>query len=255
MVGYRNLGFETRIEQDVISLRTGQLLSQERQTQSDPSLSLYEGTLALVRDTSVFGPTSPVLGQRFRLDVTPVGGSVRYTGTLADFRQYFMPVRPLTLAGRIMHYGRYGSGGEDSRLYPLFLGYQSLVRGYDTGSFSIDECDDATGGTCPVYDQLFGSRLLVGNLELRAPLLGLLGAKNAYGPIPVEIGAFFDAGVAWDSSTSPKLFGGTRELVKSAGATARLNLLGFAVLQLDWVKPLDRPEKGAYFQFNLLAGF
>jgi WD40 repeat protein len=255
MTGFRNLGFETRVEQEVFSFRTGQLLSQERETIEGDSLNLYEGTLALVRDTSVFGPTSPVLGQRFRLDVTPVFGTVRYTGALADFRQYFMPVRPLTLAGRILHYGRYGSGGEDSRLYPLFLGYQSLVRGYDTGSFNIQECGDTTGGTCPVYDQLFGSRLLVGNVELRAPLLGLLGAKNMYGPLPIEIGAFFDAGVAWDSSTKPSLFGGSKELVKGAGATARLNLLGFAVLQLDWVKPLDRPGKGAFFQFNLLAGF
>jgi hypothetical protein len=39
------------------------------------------------------------------------------------------------------------------------------------------------------------------------------------------------------------------------GATARLNLFGFAVLQFDWAKPLDRPGKKPFFQFNLLAGF
>ena len=81
---------------------------------------------------------------------------------------------------------------------------------------------------------------------MRAPLLGLFGKRNLYGPIPVEIGAFFDAGVAWDSASTPALFGGDRQLVKSAGAVARLNLFGFAILQLDWVKPLDRPGKGAY---------
>jgi hypothetical protein len=37
--------------------------------------------------------------------------------------------------------------------------------------------------------------------------------------------------------------------------TARVNVLGFAVLQLDFVKPLDRPGKGPHFTINLLSGF
>lgn len=253
--GYRNIGFDSRIETAGFSLRTGQQVIDDVQTQSSPSVHLGETTVALVRDTSLFGPTSPILGQRFRLDVTPVFGTINYTGTLADFRQYFMPVRPFTIAARVLHYARYGGGGEDPRLTPLFVGYSSLVRGYDTGSFDAAECGTRTDGSCPVFDQLLGSRILVGNLEVRAPLLGLFGAKNLYGPIPVEVGAFFDAGVAWDSQTKPKLFGGERDLVRSAGATARLNVLGFAVLQVDWVKPLDRPGKRPFWEFNLLAGF
>jgi hypothetical protein len=39
------------------------------------------------------------------------------------------------------------------------------------------------------------------------------------------------------------------------GGTARLNMFGFAILQLDYVKPLDRPGKSPYFTFNLLSGF
>ncbi|HEY7512238.1 MAG TPA: hypothetical protein VIG50_18390, partial [Vicinamibacteria bacterium] len=112
-----------------------------------------------------------------------------------------------------------------------------------------------TGGGCPVYDRLLGSRLLVGNVEVRAPLFGLFGAKSLYGPLPIEIGAFFDAGVAWDTLSRPAIFGGQKDVVKSVGGTARLNLFGFAVLQLDYVKPLDRPGKSAYFTFNLLSGF
>jgi outer membrane protein assembly factor BamA len=161
----------------------------------------------------------------------------------------------VTIAARVLHYGRYGSGGEDSRLYPLFLGYPDMVRGYDTGSFSASECGAQANGSCPVFDRMLGSRLLVGNLEVRAPLLGLFGKRNLYGPIPVEIGAFFDTGVAWDSTSKPKLFGGDRRLVRSTGAVARVNVFGFAVLQVDWVKPLDRPGKQAFFEFNLLTGF
>ncbi len=252
--GYRGIAFDRRLTSQGFSLDTGELiLDLEEDLPSQADIHLFEGTVALVRDSSVFGPTSPVLGQRFRLDVSPVRGTVNYTGVLADFRQYLMPVRPLTLAGRLLHFGRYGSGGEDLRLNSLFVGYPNLVRGYDTGSFSASEC--GTQGGCPVYDQLLGSRLLVANVEARMPLLSLFGVRKQYAVIPVDVGAFFDAGVAWDSATSPSLFGGEREMVKSVGATARANVLGFVVLQLDFVKPLDRPGKGAFFQFNLLAGF
>ena len=185
--------------------------------------------------------------------MSPVVGSVNYTGALADFRQYFMPVRPVTVAARVLHFGRYGAGAEDPRLGSLFLGYPSLVRGYDTGSFTAAEC--GASGACPVYDQLLGSRMLAANFEVRAPLLGLFGAKRLYGRLPVDIGAFFDAGVAWDRASTPAIFGGERELVRSVGGTTRVNLFGFAVLQLDYVKPLDRPGKNAYFTFNLLSGF
>jgi Tol biopolymer transport system component len=248
--GFRRIGYEVRTQTDQFSLSTGQLIAS--QIESAPlgdDVNLFEGTAALVHDTSVFGATGPVVGRRLRLDVSPVAGTVNYAGALADLRQYFMPVRPVTVAARVLHYGRYGAGGEDSRLGSLFLGYPSLVRGYDSGSFTGAEC--ASASSCAVFDQLLGSRLLVGNLEVRAPLLGLFGAKRLYGPLPIDVGAFFDAGVAWDSASSPA----DRSLVRSVGGTARLNLFGAAVLQLDYVKPLDRPGKSPYFTFNLLSGF
>ena len=54
------------------------------------------------------------------------------------------PVRDARAAGdvaaRVMHYGRYGGGGEDPRLYPAVRRLPELVRGYDIGSFSASEC-------------------------------------------------------------------------------------------------------------------
>ena len=253
--GLRNIGFKTRVLTAGYSLNSGQQILDDRQSQSDPGVNLWQGTVGLVKDSSVFGATSPIMGQRFRLDASPTLGTIRYTGITADLRRYLMPIRPVTIAARVMHYGRYGSGSEDQRLYPLFVGYPDLVRGYDTGSFSASECGVQSNGSCPVFDRMLGSRLLVGNLEVRAPLLGLFGKRNLYGPIPVEIGAFFDAGVAWDSASKPALFGGDRALNTSTGATARVNVFGIAVLQVDWVKPLDRPGKKPFFEFNLLTGF
>ena len=255
--GFRSISFKNRLTTDTYSLSTGRFLETQREDLAAPgTINLTETTVALVRDTSVFGATSPILGQRFRVDVSPIFGTLNYVGLLGDVRKYVQPVRPLTLAGRVLHFGRYGSGGEDPRLLPLFLGYQSLVRGYDTGSFSVSECGASSlAESCPVYDQLLGSRILVMNAEARFPLLALFGAKNLYGPIPIEIGGFFDAGVAWDSTVGPRLFGGERELVRSVGATARVNILGFAVLQIDYAKPLDRPGRKPFFQFSLLNGF
>src|SRR5262249_51233979 len=138
----------------------------------------------------LFGPTSPILGQRYRFEVSPTFGGLRYTAVLADYRRYLMPVRPVTLAGRLLHYGRYGSGGADRRITPLFIGYPSLVRGYDVNSFSASECGRTGAPTCPVFDQLVGSRIAVGNLEVRLPLLGLFSRRNLYGPVPIELIAF-----------------------------------------------------------------
>jgi outer membrane protein assembly factor BamA len=76
-----------------------------------------------------------------------------------------------------------------------------------------------------------------------------------YGPIPVEVALFADAGVAWDSLDKPSFAGGNREAVSSAGVALRVNAFGFAVVQLDLVRPFQRPDKGWLFQFSLSPGF
>ena len=133
-----------------------------------------------------------------------MAGTLTYGGVLADYRRYFMPVRPFTFAVRGLHYGRYGADAEDSRLTPLFLGYQGLVRGYDFGSFDANECDSIDMSTCEAFDRLNGSRVAVASAELRFPLLGLFSRKSFYGPFPIEMALFADAGLAWTSATKPR---------------------------------------------------
>lgn len=109
---------------------------------------------------------------------------------------------------------------------------------------------------CPAFDRLIGSRLLVANVEFRFPLLRPFGvSRRMYGPLPIEMGLFADGGWAWNSGERPSLFGGTRDGVSSVGMTVRANLAGFAVGQVDFVRPLQRPGKGWVFQFNLTPGF
>jgi outer membrane protein assembly factor BamA len=166
-----------------------------------------------------------------------------------------MPVKPFTLAFRLLHYGRYGKDAEDSRLYPVFLGYESLVRGYNSGSFDFSEFGE--GGFD--YNRLFGSKLLVANFELRFPLFQVLGiGKGYYGIFPSDFIAFFDTGVAWTKDEEPDLFGlieGSREFLSSVGVGLRTNLFGYLILGVNYVNPLSRPDKGGYFQFTITPGF
>ena len=258
--GYSNISFDRELRTRGFSLNTGEEILNENEDLTAPSsLSLGVGSAALVYDNSFFGAASPILGQRYRLEVAPTIGSLRYVGVLADFRRYFMPVRPFTLATRLLHYGRYAADGEDRRLQPLFLGYPGLVRGYSYGSFNGSECNPspADPNSCPVFDQLLGSRMAVANVELRFPLFGVLGIGSGYyGAFPIEFLAFGDGGLAWDRANGPSIFGsGTRDPVFSAGVGLRLNLLGFAVAEVNLARPFDRPGKGWVWQFQLQPGF
>jgi outer membrane protein assembly factor BamA len=167
-----------------------------------------------------------------------------------------MPVNFYTIAARVVHYGRYGSGAEDPRLVPLYIGYPQLVRGYEIGSFSSNECTPTLDGSCPQFDRLIGSRMLVGNLEFRFPLLRPFGATGRmYGPVPTEVAFFADGGGAWNSGERPSFLGGNRQSVASAGVSFRVNLFGFAVGQFDFAHPFQRPERNWVWSFSLSPGF
>jgi outer membrane protein assembly factor BamA len=254
--GARRIGFSRELQTQVFSLSSGSLLAESSEDlPAADSLTLADAGAALVYDTSVFGATSPILGRRYRFDVTQTGGSLNYTGVLADYREYWMPVRPFTFAVRGMHFGRYGRDSEDLRLQSSYLGYAQLVRGYDVDSFDANECEPGPAGECQVFDQLVGSRMMVANAELRFPLWGAFGGDDFYGPIPIDLAVFADAGVAWDRGSSPSFAGGQRDFVKSVGAAARINVFGYAVAEINYVRPIDRPGKGWFWQFSLRPGF
>ncbi|MFC2169855.1 hypothetical protein ACFLRM_04750 [Acidobacteriota bacterium] len=153
-VGYRYLDFDQELRERSFSLIDGVLLSKSKEKLPAPQgLNFGFGSAALVYDTSLFGATAPILGQSYRLEISPFLGDISYFTLLADFRRYFMPVRPFTLAFRFLHYGRYGGNADDSRLPPLFLGYETLVRGYGYTSFSAAEASSGQGGD--VFQRLF----------------------------------------------------------------------------------------------------
>lgn len=258
--GVMRVGYDFEIERRVVS--GGRTVDRQRIDLPAPDpLTLVQPTLAYVGDYSTHGLTSPLAGGRFRFEIQPTAGSLRYVGVLADYRRYLY-TRPFTFAVRGMHYGRYGPDDDRVELGPLFLGNPGLVRGYGPDSFRLGECTPTTSipAGCAEFDRLIGSRVAVANLEARLYLLGpdRLGLIPA-AFLPTEVTAFVDAGVAWSAGDGASLtFARTsteRIPVFSAGGMARVNLLGFAVVGVYYAVPFQRPAAGPQIGFLLAPGW
>jgi hypothetical protein len=121
--GVRRTGFAWQTITRVIDQEARKTLDRdESQTTAGRPVRVAEAVAAFVVDTAVSGPTSPVVGERLRLEVEPAVGELMYTGIRIDARRYFMPFRPLTIATRVEHSGRYGPGASDPRLTPMIIG-------------------------------------------------------------------------------------------------------------------------------------
>jgi Tol biopolymer transport system component len=267
--GFRAQDFQRTLYTRIYSLSSGGLIAYEKTRMPMPP-ALYFGylTAGYYYDSGIFGATSPILGQNIGLSVSPAVGSISFATVSADFRKYFMPLRPFTLAFRAMHLGRYGKDAEDNRFYPLYIAYWDLVRGYE--SFSNAELTEYQSNPDSAFDpnRLYGSKMLMGNVELRFPLLGVLGlGKGYFGAWPLEFFGFFDWGIAyaqnpgywWGGATpedvKPTFLGGKRKPISSAGIGLRTNLFGYLILGLNYVYPIDRPVRGWHFQVSISPGF
>ena len=76
---------------------------------------------------------------------------------------------------------------------------------------------------------------------------------------PLEIAPFFDAGVAWSSNQSPEFRfdrnTADRVPVFSTGVAGRVNLFGFAIIEMFYVQPLQRPDRKAFFGWQIAPGW
>lgn len=243
----------------------------------DP-LSMIRASASFVGDDAFFGFVSPVRGGRYRLQYEQTTGQIHFGTVIGDWRRYFAPHRNLTVGLRLLHYGRYGLSAEEQAkdgfglLRPLFLGYETFVRGYAYESFSVSECTSGgsgqSSGGCPVFDRLWGQQLGVSSLELRIPLLGVeqYGVFN-FPFAPTELVFFADAGAAWNQgSTCTVDFcdelvlqwsrgGDQRVPVLATGVSARVNVLNFMILESYFAYPWQRPDKGWHWGFQLAPGW
>lgn len=251
--GMSHFTFTRRIRTNVFNQAGALILQNEEKFDLSEPLNLGQATTAFVTDSSVFGATGPILGSRSRFEVAPMFGDLEYTSLVLDGRYYAMPFTPFTVAARVMHIGRYGGDAESPRISPLFLGFPTFVRGYDIYSFDPHDCDP---GACIRLEDIEGSRLLVTNLEIRAPLVGMFKGRIDYGQLPVDVLAFFDAGVAWTGGDREPPSGfSDRPWARSAGAGVRFNAFGFAVFEVSGVRAFDRPRGKWQFLFAMTPGF
>ncbi len=259
--GVRYATYHRDQRRQISSAATGRVLESDHvDTRGGAPTTVAEAGVALVRDTAVFGPTGPLTGSRYRLEVAPAAGQLSYTTVMADLRRYVMPVRPFTLAMRMVHSARYGGDDGDSRLLPSYLGSSSFVRGHHQ---DLNHCRPETARACG--DDLLGSRLLVGNIEVRFPIWGLLARQSEYGTIPIDGFMFADGGLITESgngdpgseSSSGRWFpglGSRRTSISSIGGGIRVNASGLP-LEVGGVRALDGPRPRWQFDLGFRVGF
>jgi Tol biopolymer transport system component len=271
--------------QDILKYRyAGNVLVEETREAGAkiPGIAYAEPSVAFVGDNSFSAFTSPVAGERYRFGYAPVMGDFTFQTATVDYRRYLF-MRPFSLAFRGMHYGRYGHDAEDSRIWPLYLGDENFIRGYGYHSFAPEECLGNQQSSCPAFDRLFGSRIIVGNAEFRIPVFGTpeFGLIN-FPIIPLEVSPFFDAGVSYTGSQDPNFrisrTGGSptegcvnpdptitttsqfivcadRIPVFSTGVSFRANVLGYVIFEAYLAHPFQRPAKNWVWGFQLAPGW
>ncbi|AHM58887.1 hypothetical protein D770_03100 [Flammeovirgaceae bacterium 311] len=248
-------------------------VAQDREKGDAPDgFPLQQLEAAYVGDNSFSGVVGPLQGHRFRIGAQTYFGRLNYQTLTVDLRRYFY-LKPFSLSFRALHYARYGNDSETFNLVgPLYLGYPGLVHGYD--AMVYDQQTDAPGQGLSVND-LIGSRMLVGNIELRLPFTGpeqisLIKSRILFS----ELAFFFDSGLAWDSSFNGINFNREnlaqeaqqrpnqglvripeRVPVFSTGIGLRINLFGQLIVEPYLAKAFQRNGGGLNFGVNFVPGW
>lgn len=255
-IGGSYMHYSFREDQDQYYYLQGLLVDYEREKLEAPDgYSIQTVNAGFVKDNSYFGLASPNQGFRYRLGVDKYFGRLDLYTFLADFRKYYF-VKPFTIAFRAMHYARLGKDAESGVLYPLSFAYPYFTRGNSFNTLSANS--DAKFN----INQIYGSRLLVSNLELRFPFTGPERlALIQSGFLFTELAAFVDAGLAWDRSTRPSLEyipddDNERVPYYTAGLSLRVNLFGAAVIEPFFAVPLQKSEtRKPTFGLNFVPGW
>ena len=231
-------------------------------TVRDPSLNYFDGQLAVVSDNTLFGNTGPIMGRRFRFQISPVTGVYDWVEYLADYRRYDPIVfNYLTIATRL--YADV-SVGPDEAEFQKYIARPDFVRGYDRNSTFYLSCPviGANPATCSAV-QLLGSRVAVANVELRFPVVRRVELGFLPMSLPPVDGLFFyDMGLAWSRgqvlySSRPSGYDVTRQRypLRSYGFGMRLNLFNYAIVRWDYAVPVDQNNRKGFWTWSLWPSF
>ncbi len=230
----------------------------------DP-FNLFQVNAGLVGDNAVFGIAAPLQGFRYRLGVEQYFGTFDFTALNIDLRKYHR-IKPITLAARVYSYMRVGSGADN--LYNIYIGYPYMIRGFESNSFGPNSMIG--------FNDLSGSKMVVGNFEVRLPFTG--PEKLAVIPSGLlfsDLNFFIDGGLAWKNSTTVKWKKTDADLITnlqngvpyydpnvtmpvfSAGVSLRVNFFGAMILEPYYAIQLNNPtrEKFGTFGLNFAPGW
>jgi len=189
---------------------------------------LVSNAFSYVWDNSLWGPTGPIDGNRFKATLAfttdILYSNVGYYTIIADFRKYFRLGLRTSLASRAHIW--FNEGKESRR---FFMGGSWDLRGWPRWSIR-------------------GQKLWLTSHELRFPFIDEMGVRFPFGGIllgSIRGAIYVDAGSAWDRSYL--------DTKGSIGAGVRMNVGGFLVLRYDVGKRIVRDftalQKGLYYQF------
>ena len=220
--------------------------SDQKKQPKGPSLNLNNINAAFVGDNSYFGLTAPLQGWRYRFGAEQYFGDYQFTALLADARKYLY-LKPITLAVRGLSYARTGGNSTAFSLqYPLFAGNSNFVRGYDRKVFAATDDPDF------IY-RTVGSKMVVGNVEIRLPFTGprrLSVIKSNF--LVTDLNVFFDAGMAFYENSDLKEGAFLQHKpIFSTGVSMRVNLFGYLVLEPYFALPISAPESERTWRFGL----
>jgi Tol biopolymer transport system component len=209
------------------------ITSDKKKIPTPKGFNLGQAYLAYVGDNSFSGVASPLAGHRFRFEAAQYLGAVTMSNLTGDFRKYFR-FAPLTLATRNLYNGRFGADAGNGTLPPLYIGYPYYIRGYNAQKFAND--NNRQENSVGIND-LAGSQIYVGNIELRLPFTGperLSAIKSGF--LFSELNLFTDAGIAWGKYEGFGIQKGNvtprdSKLIVSSGISLRINLFGYLVLE------------------------
>ena len=158
-------------------------------------------------------------------------------------------------------------------MYPLYVGYNYLIRGYEANSFYKNGNTSTNGFD---INQLVGTKIAVANFEVRLPFTGpkkLAAIESKF--LFTDLNAFFDIGLAYEKGSkvafrSEPSFLGTRQNPRtgaiedvyeripamSAGVSLRVNVFGYFVLEPYFAIPFQRKDvSGGVFGLTFSPGW
>jgi Tol biopolymer transport system component len=208
------------------------------------SVSMASINAAFVGDNAFFGATAPLQGWRYRLSAEQYFGFWDFSSLLADGR-YYQRVGKFTFAVRGLVNARIGGNANDiNNVFPLFVIQPWFVRGFLGGLTG----QPLVEGDQTLFERSAGSKMAVGNFEIRVPFTGPRGLAL----IPTraflsDLNIFIDSGVAWFTNEqlrpNPVGSGVQHTPFISTGVSLRFNLFGALIVEPYFALPISiEPE-------------